>query len=196
MEYLTAKQTIGKLKQGRVTDISESYFSQLVKVGAIPYHTIPGKKRKLYLYDEVKKALDGIRDPSRDAQREVHTKKREANLARNAMENDRKELKAKYAKALSFSEVGEFSSVTEKIQHKQITAQAKEELYQAWNYLHGENGSILDVIEELRILREKGTYENLSTGDMYNIFIKLLIDNLSDGDDYYSLLDEILGGER
>ncbi len=71
MEYLTAKQTVGKLKQGRVTDISEAYFSQLVKIGAIPHHTIPGKKRKLYLYDEVKKALSRIQDPTRDAQREA-----------------------------------------------------------------------------------------------------------------------------
>lgn len=79
MEYLTAKQIIGKLKQGRVMDISEAYFSQLVKTGFIPSHTMPGKRRKLYLYDEVKEMLDTIKDPSREPQREANKRKREEN---------------------------------------------------------------------------------------------------------------------
>jgi len=71
MEYITAKQVIGKLRQGGVSDISEAYFSQLVRSGHIPYHTIPGKKRKLYIYDEAKSALLDVQDPRRDPQREA-----------------------------------------------------------------------------------------------------------------------------
>lgn len=77
MEYLTAKQIIGKLKQGRVTDISEAYFSQMVRDGHIPFHKLPGKKRKHYLYDEVKQALSDVQDPSRDSQREAVVKAKE-----------------------------------------------------------------------------------------------------------------------
>ncbi|ADV45488.1 hypothetical protein [Nitratifractor salsuginis] len=76
-EYLTAREVVGRLKMGKVASFTESYFSQLVRDGAIPYHRKPGKKRRLFIFDEVKEALEGIRDPSRDPQRKANAKRRE-----------------------------------------------------------------------------------------------------------------------
>ena len=75
-EYLTARQVVGKLRQGKVAKISEAYFSQLVHDGVIPAHTLPGKKRKFYRYEEAKAAILGARDPSREPQRQANERKR------------------------------------------------------------------------------------------------------------------------
>ncbi|WP_292660251.1 hypothetical protein [Nitratifractor sp.] len=80
-EYLTARQVVNKLRQGRVMKISEAYFSQLVAAGVIPYHTIPGKRRKFYLYSETKEAILSARDPSREAQRQANERKRNEGTA-------------------------------------------------------------------------------------------------------------------
>ncbi len=71
MDLITAKEVVGKLKQGGTADISTAYFSKLVTTGVIPFHTIAGKKRKMFKYDEAKTALIESQDPSRDAQREA-----------------------------------------------------------------------------------------------------------------------------
>ena len=70
-KLITGKEVVAKLKQGGAADISTAYFSKIVGMGHIPYHTIPGKKRKLFKYDEAKKALLDMQDPTRDAQREA-----------------------------------------------------------------------------------------------------------------------------
>lgn len=116
MEYLTAKQIIGRLKQGRVTDISEAYFSQRVRDGCIPYHTLPGKKRKLYLYDEVKQSLADTQDPTRDAQREANALAKENKKLNNDLNTQTtpnptiikevRELNAKYSSAKELINIG------------------------------------------------------------------------------------------
>ena len=80
-EYLTARQVVNKLRQGRVMKISEAYFSQLVAAGVVPYHTLPGKRRKFYRYDEAKEAILGARDPSRESQRQANERKRNEGTA-------------------------------------------------------------------------------------------------------------------
>ncbi len=72
MSLITAKEVVGKLKQGGTADISTAYFSKLVTTGVIPFHTIPGKKRKMFDYEEAKKALIRSQDPSRQPQREAN----------------------------------------------------------------------------------------------------------------------------
>ncbi len=72
MELITAKEVVQKLKQGGTADISTAYFSKLVTKKIIPFHTVPGKKRKMFIYDEAKKALIDSQDPTRDAQREAN----------------------------------------------------------------------------------------------------------------------------
>jgi hypothetical protein len=62
-EYLSAREVVGRLKMGGVARITEAYFSQLVRDGKIPFHRLPGKRRKVYLYDEVKEAIIEARDP-------------------------------------------------------------------------------------------------------------------------------------
>jgi len=71
MKLINAKEVVNKLKQGGAADISEAYFGKLVSMGKIPFHTTPGKKRKMFIYAEAKKGLIESRDPSRDAQREA-----------------------------------------------------------------------------------------------------------------------------
>lgn len=135
MEYLTAKQTINKLKQGRVTDISEAYFSQLVSTGALPFHTIPGKKRKLYLYDEVKKALADIQDPTRDAQREAIARKKKL-LQKQNLSKTKEELTQRYSSAKSL-EVIKIEDIKELKDANNILTEAVEQELQAfldWNY--------------------------------------------------------------
>jgi len=77
-EYLNAREVLGRLKMGKVADFSQSYFSQLVRDGMIPFHKLPGKKRKMFIYEEVKAAIEGARDPSRDSQREANARRRKA----------------------------------------------------------------------------------------------------------------------
>jgi hypothetical protein len=71
MKLINAKEVVNKLKQGGAADISEAYFGKLVSMGKIPFHTTPGKKRKMFIYAEAKKGLIESRDPSRDSQREA-----------------------------------------------------------------------------------------------------------------------------
>jgi hypothetical protein len=47
-----------------------------VRDGKIPFLRLPGKRRKVYLYDEVKEAIIEARDPSRDAQRKANERRR------------------------------------------------------------------------------------------------------------------------
>ena len=85
MELLNAKETIGRLRMGKVADIGRSYFSKLVKDGYIPYRKAKGRRRKLFVYDEVKQALLDMQDPSRDAQREANEKRRQGNRLEKAL---------------------------------------------------------------------------------------------------------------
>jgi len=76
-EYLNAREVLGRLKMGKVADFTQSYFSQLVRDGVVPFHKLPGKRRKMFLYDEVKEAIINARDPSRDPQREANARRRQ-----------------------------------------------------------------------------------------------------------------------
>lgn len=76
-EYLNAREVLGRLKMGKVADFTQSYFSQMVRDGVVPFHRLPGKKRKMFIYDEVKEALVNARDPSRDPQREANARRRQ-----------------------------------------------------------------------------------------------------------------------
>ena len=184
MDYLTAKQTIGKLKQGRVTDISEAYFSQLVSMGAIPFHMIPGKKRKLYLYDEVKKALANSRDPSRDAQREVHQVNREAKADETIKEaiNDRYQ-DAKKTLSFSVEEFAKGKSLSEKVL-MEIRKDAEEAI--AWN-------------EPLMLLLDTQK-QSLQTLELDSVakdivmikILKLTIDTMTTLEDLLGFIDEVI----
>ena len=70
MELIQGNTVVAKMKQGGVMDITTAYFSQLVKKGVVPYHTKPGRKRKLFYYEEAKKALIDNQNPAHDGRRE------------------------------------------------------------------------------------------------------------------------------
>ena len=80
MKLLNAAECVRKLRQAGVYRGKESYFSQLVQKGVIPYHTKEASPKKWYILDEVKEALKEWEDPTRDAQRERNAQNREASL--------------------------------------------------------------------------------------------------------------------
>ncbi len=102
MEYLNAKQIIGRLKQGKVMDISEAYYSQLVRDGYIPFHKIPKKRRKLYVYSEVKQALLDMRDPSRDPQRQAIQRKKDERKMQIVKEEKNEKFQHYYENVIGF----------------------------------------------------------------------------------------------
>ena len=76
VNLLTANACLAALKKDGIV-YSKSYFSQMVNDGKIPSHPKPPSPKKFFYYDEVKKAIDEHKDPSRDAQREANEKRRE-----------------------------------------------------------------------------------------------------------------------
>ena len=60
--------------------IKKAYFSQLVSQGKIPFHHKPSSTKKFFKYVEVSAALESIKDPTREPQRQVHSKKRDAGV--------------------------------------------------------------------------------------------------------------------
>jgi len=76
VNLLTANACLAALKKDGII-YSKSYFSQMVNDGKIPSHPKPPSPKKFFYYDEVKKAIDEHKDPSRDAQREANEKRRE-----------------------------------------------------------------------------------------------------------------------
>ena len=110
MEYLNAKQIIGRLKQGKVMDISEAYYSQLVRDGYLPFHKLPKKRRKVYLYAEVKQALLDMRDPSRDPQREAIQRKKDERKKAQKIEEEKEELQQHYENVIGFmNDIGQLT---------------------------------------------------------------------------------------
>ena len=75
-ELLTATQIIKRLKKEAKIPMDPGYFSRKVSEGWIPYHSKEGSPKKFYYYKEVLKALEDMRDPARDAQREANERKR------------------------------------------------------------------------------------------------------------------------
>jgi len=71
MKLILGKEVVAKFKQGGTADITTAYFSTLVTMGVIPYHVETGKKRKMFIYEEAKKAFLDNRNPARDSQREA-----------------------------------------------------------------------------------------------------------------------------
>jgi hypothetical protein len=184
MEYLTAKQTIGKLKQGRVTDISEAYFSQLVSMGAIPFHTIPGKKRKLYLYDEVKIALANIQDPSRDAQREANAEKREANQARKTLEHEREVINANYQSAMELLKIT-FEELAAHTNYKDdVLEEAKEELKEVQSI----NLALSELVHEQKEAMQTMPLEAEVTSLITHEMLKLTVEKMMTIDDFYDFI--------
>ena len=78
MKLISGAECVRRLRQAGVFRGKESYFSQLVQKGVIPYHNKAASPKKWYVLDEVKKALKEWEDPTRDAQREANEAKRRA----------------------------------------------------------------------------------------------------------------------
>ena len=76
MKLISAAECVRKMRQAGVFKGKESYFSQLVAKGTIPYHEKKGSPKKWFILDEVKQAVKEWEDPTRDAQREANEKKR------------------------------------------------------------------------------------------------------------------------
>ncbi|QOP42487.1 hypothetical protein FJR45_00355 [Sulfurimonas sediminis] len=76
MKLISGAECVRRLRQAGVYKGKESYFSQLVQKGVIPYHQKEASPKKWYVLDEVKQALKDWEDPSRDAQREANEAKR------------------------------------------------------------------------------------------------------------------------
>ncbi len=55
---------------------SRQYINTLVANGAIKVYSVPGKKSKYIKFEEAKKALEDIKDPTRDPQREANKKRK------------------------------------------------------------------------------------------------------------------------
>lgn len=75
-DLIIATQCIKKLNENNIP-MKKGYFSQLVSSGKIPFHDKPNSTKKFFKYEEVVKALDNIKDPTRDSQREANSKKRD-----------------------------------------------------------------------------------------------------------------------
>jgi len=75
VDLITASVCLKRLKANG-TSYSKSYFSQMVKDGKIPKHTKQGSPKNFFKYDEVKKAIEDSKDPTRDAQRDANDIKR------------------------------------------------------------------------------------------------------------------------
>jgi len=87
MKLISGAECVRRLRQAGVFKGKESYFSQLVQKGVIPYHNKEASPKKWYILDEVKKALKEWEDPRRDAQREANEKRRnELNAKDDQME--------------------------------------------------------------------------------------------------------------
>lgn len=186
MDLITAKSVVMKLRQGGVMDISEPYFSMMVRDGYIPFHTIPGKKRKLFRYHEAKQALLDSQDPSRDAQREAVKREKQKRSAFKA-------LNEKYLKAFSFNENYSFCDLlkSESINPAELDEETEGDLYDAWNFVHSENSNVLEVIEELSELEKKGGYAGMTAKEVHNLVIRKLVYVLNDGSEFDYMIEEI-----
>lgn len=76
LDLITATRCLQMLREKDGIKYSKSYFSQMVKDGRIPYHHKPDSPKKFFKYDEVRKAIEDSKDPTRDAQREANEKRR------------------------------------------------------------------------------------------------------------------------
>lgn len=75
-DLTTATKILKMLKEKDNISYSKSYFSQMVTEGKIPFHHKPNSPKKFFKYEEVKKAIEDSKDPTRDAQREANHKSR------------------------------------------------------------------------------------------------------------------------
>ncbi len=73
---ITAAECIRKLNKEGI-HMKKGYFSQLHTAGKVPSHSKPNSKKDFYKYEEVVTALEEIKDPTKDAQREANVKKRD-----------------------------------------------------------------------------------------------------------------------
>jgi len=90
MKLISGAECVRRLRQAGVFKGKESYFSQLVQKGVIPYHNKEASPKKWYVLDEVKKALKEWEDPRRDAQREANEKRRsDAKVIRDMSEKEK-----------------------------------------------------------------------------------------------------------
>ena len=158
MEYLTASETLAKLKMGKVRNFTRQYFSQLVRDGYIPYHNLPGKKKKYYLYHDVKAALIAMRDPTRDAQREANARVRESNEKKRNKDEiiERKEANERYDSALELLDiVSDDIESKDDVQRYQIDNELNE--FKSWNE------TLLDLIDSIDdALKKADRYDAVS----------------------------------
>ena len=62
---LTQKEVLAKLIKNKIVTFTKQSFSEAVKIGVIPYETEGSKNRKMYNYEDVKRAIQkaGIGNP-------------------------------------------------------------------------------------------------------------------------------------
>ncbi len=197
MEYLNAKQIIGRLKQGKVMDISEAYYSQLVRDGYLPFHKLPKKRRKFYLYNEVKLALLNMRDPSRDPQREAIQRKKDERKMQIAKEEKKEQIQKYYEKVIDF--MNDISGLS-KEQHKEILLSDQstwefkklEECYSNDKKTINANELLLDTIDDyLKRSKETKTVQELDT-----LIKEILIFSLLDQNFLSVNLDKLKNGGK
>ena len=189
MDLILAKEVVSKLKQGGAADISVAYFSQLVTMGVIPFHVIPGKKRKLFYYDEAKRALLENQDPTRDAQRDANKREKETKKL-NEKAKEYKELNEKYLKAFSFDQQECFSETLERLKPIVLNKKEQDILYNEWNTIHLENSNIIEVIEELFEIEKTGGYIGMNSKQIHNFIISKFVKVLNDGSDLEAGIEE------
>lgn len=190
MDLITAKEVVGKLKQGGTANISTAYFSKLVTIGHIPYHTVAGKKRKMFKYEEAKKALIQSQDPSRDAQREANVLAKENKEINNSsyaaaekksiIQKEIDYLNAKYisAKKLSDMRLSDFNEYD-------MTDTDTDDLERTLDEIISTNLSIFEIIDEHKeFFRVNFGFENEVIKTMNFEVLKISVEKLMTVDDF------------
>ena len=107
IDLITATQCIKRLNDNKIS-MKKGYFSQIVSQGKIPFHSKPSSPKQFFKYDEVVKALENIKDPSREPQRVANSKKRDdnnmfskKNEPKNSLATMSEDERAKYDESLA-----------------------------------------------------------------------------------------------
>ncbi len=101
MKLISAAECVRKLRKSGVFSGNASYFSQLVSKGVIPHHKKGDSPKKWYIYEEAKKAIQGWKDPTRDAQREANRRKRNGEDACDDIQKLKEEAEAAKKEAIA-----------------------------------------------------------------------------------------------
>ena len=140
--------------------MKKGYFSQLSSSGRIPTHAKTGSTKKFFKYEEVVVALEGMKDPTRDPQREANAKTRdddmlfsEKNIPEKSVATMSDNEKKKYDKDIAdkLAELEDISSPEENVTRPQDDSSAAE-----WNVFkikqQGLNYEIDRKVKERRLM--------------------------------------------